>query len=148
MNIAIQLISAFFGSMGFSLCFRLRKKLLIKASLGGMICWAIYLVLEHYTDNIFISCLAASAFASLYAELLARLLKVPAKLFIIPAVVPLIPGGSLYYTMSNFVAGNREAATSYGNNTLLFAVAIAGGISIVWAYWKMVHNFRKRSRIG
>ena len=50
-----------------------------------------------------------------------------------PAILPLVPGGSLYYTMENVVHGRLEAARSYGQQTLIVALAIAAGISFVVA---------------
>ena len=81
----------------------------------------------------FLSCLLASSFAVVYAELLARLLKTPATLFVVPAILPLVPGGALYYTMENVVHGRLDAARVYGQQTLIVALAIAAGISFVVA---------------
>ena len=46
-TIQIQLAAAFFGSLGFSIMFRVRGKLLLPASLGGLFTWSIYLFLFH-----------------------------------------------------------------------------------------------------
>ena len=75
----------------------------------------------------------AAAFAIVYAEVLARRLKTPATLFVVPAILPLVPGGSLYYTMENVVHGRMEAARSFGTQTLIAALALAAGISFVVA---------------
>ena len=40
----------------------------------------------------------ASVVLTIYAEILARVVKCPATLFLVTAAVPLIPGGSLYNT--------------------------------------------------
>ena len=74
-----------------------------------------------------------SAFAVIYAEVLARSLKTPATLFVVPAILPLVPGGSLYYTMEIAVHNRMEAARSFGQQTLVAALAIAAGISFVVA---------------
>jgi uncharacterized membrane protein YjjB (DUF3815 family) len=64
---------------------------------------------------------------------MARWRKTPATLFVIPGMVPLVPGSSLYNTMSYAVRGEMEAARAYGTKTLLCALAIAAGISFVTA---------------
>ena len=66
--------------------FRLRPGLLVPASAGGLLCWGVYLMSMQWSDGIFAAAFAASAFAAMYAEILARLLKAPATLFLIPAV--------------------------------------------------------------
>ena len=106
----IQLAMAFVGSLGFCMMFRLRAGLLVPASLGGLFCWAVYLTGAQYVEGIFLPSFIASAFAATYAEVLARKLKAPATLFLIPAVVPLVPGSGLYYTISYAVQGDLEVS--------------------------------------
>ena len=133
-TIIIQLITAFLGSLGFSLLFGMRGKHLIPASLGGVLVWGIYLLLSTMIHGEgFLACLVAAAAAVIYAELLAHLRKCPATLFVIPAILPLVPGSSLYYTMANAVRGNLTDAKLYGSQTLEAALAIAAGISLVIA---------------
>ena len=130
----IQITTAFLGSLGFALLFGLRRRYVLPAALGGMLCWAVYLLLSRLTDSVFLPCLAASACSVLYAELLARLLRTPATVFVIPAVIPLVPGGSLYYAMSCVVQKDLAAAREYGTATLEFSLAIAAGMSFVLAF--------------
>ena len=65
-----------------------------------------------------------------YAEMLAHLRKCPATVFVVPAIIPLVPGSFLYYAMSNAVHGELELARQYGHQTLVCALAIAAGISL------------------
>ncbi len=132
-DVIIQLVTAFLGSLGFTLLFGLRRRYLFAASLGGVLAWGVYLAVEAWMKQGFLACLIAAAFAVLYAELLARKLKTPATLFVIPAIVPLVPGSSLYYAMSSAVQGDLISARSYGTQTLVYALAIAAGISLVTA---------------
>lgn len=131
----VQLVTAFLGSLGFSLLFGMRRRHLLLASLGGMLAWGVYLLANHarWIEGDFIPYLLASAFAVLYAELMARLRKCPTTLFVIPAILPLVPGGSLYYAMSYAVRGQMGAAGQYGLRALKLGLAIAAGISIMVA---------------
>ena len=98
-----------------------------------MLAWGIYLAVDAWLQSGFLACLLGAAFAVLYAELLARRLKTPAILFVIPAILPLVPGSFLYYAMSSAVRGQLELARSYGRQTALYALAIAAGISFMIA---------------
>ena len=129
----IQLVTAFLGSLGFSLLFGLRKRHLLTAALVGFLAWGIYLLAEWALHSPFLANLLAAAFAVLCAELLAKLFKCPATLFVLPGIVPLVPGSSLYYAMSCAVRKDFEMAHSYGTATLESALAIAAGISFVLA---------------
>ena len=130
----VQILTAFLGSLGFALLFGLRRRFVLPAALGGMLTWGVYLLLSRLVASAFLACLVASACAVLYAELLARLLHSPATVFVIPAVIPLVPGGSLYYAMSCVVQKDFAAAREYGMTTLEFSLAIAAGMSFVLAF--------------
>ena len=81
----------------------------------------------------------ASAAAAAYAEIMARLLKAPVPLYVLPSVISLVPGGSLYYTMSYCMERDWEQFGIYGYRTVQYALAIAAGMSLVWALadmWK------------
>ena len=132
-RIIVQLATAFLGSGGFSLLFGLRRRYLVLASLGGMLGWVIYLLVDAWLHIGFLSYLLAAAFGVVYAEVLARRLKTPATLFVIPAIVPLVPGSSLYAAMRCAVRGDMNAAREFGSQTLEYALAIAAGISFVVA---------------
>ncbi len=141
MNIhIIQLITSFVGSLGFALVFNLRKNILAAASLGGAVCWAMYLLTDALFDGIFIPSFFAAASAALYAELAARVLKLPATVVFISAIIPLIPGSSLYYTMSYAVSGDFQLFSEYGMKTLYCILGITSGISFVWSLWYMVQK--------
>ena len=132
-EILIQLAAAFFGGLGVALLFGMRARHLLPAAVGGVLAWGVYLAMDAVTDVEFLACLVAAAVGVVYAELMARWRKTPATLFVIPCMVPLVPGSSLYNTMSCAVRGDMEAARAYGTKTLLCALAIAAGISFVMA---------------
>lgn len=129
----IQLICAFIGSFGFGMLFNVRKKAILPGAFGGLLCWLVYLVSINFTPNIFVASIISSGFTALYSEILARFLKSPAIIFYIPAVVPLIPGSSLYYTMSSVVSGQWDNFRNFGLETVYFTFGIACGLSIVSA---------------
>ena len=131
MTVFVQLPTAFLGALGFAVLFGVLRRCLWVAAVGGMLTWGVYLAVDAWLHVEFLSCLAAAAFAVTISELLARKLKLPATMFITPAIIPLVPGGTLYYAMSFAVHGDLEQARSYGLRTLLAALAIAGGISLV-----------------
>ena len=82
--------------------------------------------------------LIASAFAALYAEVLAWLLRAPTPLFLtIALVIPLIPGRSLYYATYCAVRQEISLARDYAAQTAEYALGIALGASLVWAFANM-----------
>lgn len=128
MENAIQLITAFLGSLGFAMLFHVRREKLLLASLGGLLSWGVYLLMGLALSDDVVRYFAASVVVAIYAETMARVVKCPATVFLVTAAVPLIPGGSLYRTMSAFMDGNFTACSHYGLTTMLLAAAIAVGM--------------------
>lgn len=144
-QIVIQLITGMLGALGFALLFGLKKKYFLNAALGGLLCCGVYQAGMLAFENIFLACLAASVFCALYSEISARIKKAPAALFFIPSVIPLVPGGSLYYACSNAVVRNWSDAEFYLKSTLQYAVAIAAGACIVWAIMLTVEKVKSNA---
>lgn len=142
----IQLIAAFVGSMGFCFVFNVRGKLVLPAAFGGMLCWGVYLLYESALGGLFMPALIASAFAALYGEVLARIYKAPAPVFLIPTVIALIPGSALYYTMSYAVRNDWAMCHEYAAQTGIYALGIAIGISLVWAVMEIFRNIHRLFR--
>lgn len=142
MNYVLQLAAAFSGSMGFALLFQVRRGKLLLASLGGLLAWAVYLALGPVMPQDVPRFFVASVVLTIYAEILARVVKCPATLFLVTAAIPLIPGGSLYNTMRYFVQGDFAASSSQGLNTILLALAIAAGMIVPMSMFQLVCRVR------
>lgn len=129
----LQIIAAFLGSLGFGILYNIRGKKLILAGFGGLIGWAFFLALGLLIDTELIRFCIVSMIISIYAEILARVLKTPTTTFITTSLIPLVPGRALYYTMSSVFGGDIN--TFFGNvmYTLSVAFAIAIGVVIVAA---------------
>ena len=130
-EILVQLSSAFMGAFGFAVLIGLQKKHLLFAGISGLLTWTVYLIVDHFFPGLFLPNLCASVFAVTFSEFLAHWRKCPSTLFQVPAIIPLVPGSSLYYAMDRTVHSNLAEASTYGRRTLVCAVAIAAGISFV-----------------
>ena len=142
MGYVLQLAAAFSGSLGFALLFQVRRGKLLLASLGGLLAWAVYLALGSMIPQDVPRFFIASVVLTIYGEILARVVKCPATLFLVTAAVPLIPGGSLYHTMRYFVAGDFAACSAQGLNTLLLALAIAAGMIVPTSLFQLIRRIR------
>lgn len=124
----IGVLTACLGSLGFSFMFHVDMKNVLPGVLGGGVTWAAYLVVFGMLDSVFASALAGAVAATLYAELLAYLRRTPATVFLLPALIPLVPGGSLYYTVSNFMTKNYDVAGQKGLQTVEVMLGISFGV--------------------
>lgn len=126
----LQIAMAAIGTLGFSIYFRVSEKNVIASTAGGAVGWAVYLLIYHFSVNLFISNLVAAFVVYIWAEVMARFLKAPSNTYLIPGIIPLLPGGALYYTMNGLVEGNKEQFVANGINTVLITFGIAAGMVI------------------
>ena len=129
----IQTLMGAIGAVGFAILFNVRGKKLGLLFLGGALDWTIYLLLTCNGHSIFAGMFFATVTAAVLSEILARILKVPVLMSLVPMLIPLIPGGSLYRTMSAFVRGENQQFLHYAKQTVTEAGAIALGIIAVAA---------------
>lgn len=145
----VQIATALPASLGFALFFNVRRGLLAVATLGGVLTEGLYLALyiSGTWEGVFFPTLIAAGFAAVYAEALSHRMSTPTSVLFIIAVIPLIPGRGLYYTMQSAVLQNWPACGEFGLLTAQFASGIAIGIVIVWAIvqtWHNVQSYRQR----
>ena len=124
----LQIIVGTVGTVGFAVLFNIRGKKLAAAALGGFLSWSVFLALAGLIPSEAIRYFLASAAVTVYAEVFARVLKTPTTTFLVPSIIPLIPGGSLYYTMNYALNKQWEEFSLRGYYTMQLALALALGI--------------------
>jgi uncharacterized membrane protein YjjB (DUF3815 family) len=117
------------GTAACAVLFRVRGRDRPVAALGGALGWAVYLALRPAGSE-GLAFFAAAAAVGLYAELAGRALRQPATVYLVCALLPLVPGGGMYYTMSESLAGNLAGTMSVGFAALSAAGAIAAGVAV------------------
>lgn len=130
-----QVISAFVGALGFALLFGVRHKYIWTIAINAGASWTLYLICCEWLND-FWGYLFASAFCSLFASVAARFAEVPAIVMQMPAAVPMIPGGSLYYTVYYAMMGNRMLFGDYFKETFRALFGMAIGFALVEAFLK------------
>lgn len=126
-----MVITAIIGTLGFCLLFNVKKDKIIYGVIGGTISTVIYLICIKAGMDLFIQNFIPTVVATIYTEIVARVVKAPTTVFLFPAIIPLTPGGSLYYTMRAIVDGDMAEAKTVGKQTVVIALGIALGVLLV-----------------
>ena len=128
---------AFGGCAAFCFIFEMRRWRFILTAAGiGMVAQVTYLLLVDFST--ISRLLLATVVTAGLAEVFARILKTPATVFLIIGIIPLVPGGGLYYTMESLVNGDMQMFARYGMETVASAGAIAVGSSLVSAVTRLI----------
>ena len=139
----VEALACSVGCIGFSFLFNVRGRGLVLCIVGAVLCWGVYdlVLMAGGDDNA--AMFLGSIFAAIYAEVMARVRKCPAIGFLVLALLPLIPGSSLYYTMNYAVRGDMAMFATKGMSTVVLAGLMAAGVLLVstsvrmWTVWKM-----------
>lgn len=129
-DIVISLVTAAVSTLGFSILFYVHPRRLTLATLGGLLTTAVYLLFAHWLGGELLPNLFGALVGAGFSEICARLTKVPVPVYMVPCVIPLVPGSALYATMFSFVAGNYDVAAEAALTTLVVAMGISGGIVV------------------
>ncbi|MGL4989830.1 MAG: threonine/serine exporter family protein [Sarcina sp.] len=143
MNDLIQIISSTLGTLGFAIFFNTKKNRLIPATIGGVLTIVVYLICYNHTKNIFLSNLVGAVAITIYSEIFARYLKCPTTVLLFSGVIPLVPGGSLFYTMNSAVLGEKAEFYFHASQTMQVALGLAVGILLTTVF---AYHVNKRAR--
>lgn len=146
MNHLIQLLAALLGSTGFGMLYNLHGKKLIFASVGGLLAWAIYLLINMFTPSPYICAFISSVILTLYSEIFARLHKVPVTIYLVTSAIPLIPGAGLYRSVRALLRMREDVFTQEGLYTLLFAACMSAGITLTTMIFRIIISALKRGK--
>lgn len=146
MQYLVEIASCVVGALGYALMYNVKRDKIIPATIGGFVTITVYVVTNKIFNQIILPTTLASAAITIYSEVLARKLKSPATVFLLPGIIPLVPGGGLFYTMSGLLTGNKAEFNYYGMSTFQTAIGLAIGVILTsvivyhinkWLYIKM-----------
>lgn len=128
---AMQVLAAAAETFGFSVLFGVPRRYYARCALISALGWAVYLAVMQRTGAPL-----GTFFAALVVALLSRLFAVrcrcPVTVFLISGVIPMVPGGGVYWTAYYLVMDQLQLASETGFHTLKIAVAIVLGIMLVF----------------
>ena len=143
----IQILMGGLGTLGFNILFNIRGRKLVLATIGGLISWTVYLSLEPLWEGEALRYFVAAAVVTVYGEVMARVVKTPTTTFLVPSIVPLIPGSALYYTMNYALNKQWRAFSNQAFYTMQLALSLAVGIiavtTVTRLLWANIQKIRK-----
>lgn len=128
LRIIILVLAGACGTIGFSFSAGLEKKLFPLSAIAAAISCLVYEFVFMELRNLILAALLASAAVAVYAYFIACFCKIPATIMIIAGIIPLVPGGKLYYAMLGAVRSDMAAFSMYAKQALIIAAGIAIGI--------------------
>lgn len=135
----IQIISAFFATISFSIIFNISRYHLVYCGITGAIGWTFYLITLNYLNQSIVIASFFGAFSiALISQVFAKILKTPVSVFLISGIIPLVPGAGMYKTIYYVISDNYSMAYLYGIETFQIAGVIAIAIILIDTFNKIL----------
>jgi uncharacterized membrane protein YjjB (DUF3815 family) len=125
------------ATAAFALLFGLRSVDIILAALGAALGRAVFQFFPIGGSEAIASFFAALA-AGLYSETAGWFRRRPATAYMIASIIPLVPGGGMYYTMLRTFEGDSSRSLEEGLTTLMVAFSLAVGLAISNAAGRLI----------
>ncbi len=131
MNLFAQILAAVLGTVGFSIMFSVPREYYPLCGFVGGAGWLVYcLALPHLAAPG--ATLAAAVLVVFLSRFFAVWRRCPVTIFLIPGIIPLVPGGDIYWMAYYIVTDQVELAAEKGFEAVKIAVAIVLGIVFVF----------------
>lgn len=127
-DLLFQVVAAMITTFGFALIFNIRGKILIHTSIAGALSWFFCLYGNYLSWDYAPTYFIATLVLAFYAEIVSRLTKTITTAILIPALIPLAPGGGIYYTVYYALDKQYITALSKGVDTMIIAGSMAIGV--------------------
>jgi uncharacterized membrane protein YjjB (DUF3815 family) len=138
-------IISLLSTLGFAVLFNIPRRHLLTASFNGALGWILYTLILYWGGSVIPACFVGAVTVGLVGELLANLYRKPATIFIIPGIIPFVPGYGIFYTMNSIMLQNFTEAVSKGSESLLIAVAIASGLIVSSSLGRIIRTKTRKA---
>lgn len=134
----ITILYAFLSTMGFAVVFNIPRKAILYSSIAGAMGWGTYICISAAIKSPIFASFAGAFIVGIMGEFFARLKKKPATIFVVPGIIPLVPGYGLYYAMHKILERDYNEAMSVGFEAILIAISIASAVIMTTSIGRMI----------
>ncbi|MBN4074378.1 MAG: hypothetical protein COA82_10065 [Alkaliphilus sp.] len=143
----LSFVYAFLSTIGFSVLFNIPRREMIFTGICGGLGWLAYDSLALMGVSVVFSSFLGALVVSILAEILAKLRKKPATIFVVPGIIPLVPGYALYFSMLKIIEENYAEASRVGFEALIISVMIASAIIIATSVGRLFKSKNTHKKI-
>ncbi len=140
-------IYAFICSAGFAIIFNIPKNRIIQSGITGALGWVVYEQSQVILGTAVFASFLGAFVVGIMGEIFARVYKQPETIFIVPGIVPLVPGYGIYYAMLQAVEQDYATSLQTGIATFLVALAIASAIISTTSIGRMTKRWLKQREV-
>ena len=123
-------LSAALATVGFSFLWHVSWKHMPFVALTGGVCWLFFLAVYHKM-GLGPAAFFASVGLAFCAFLFSRVKQCPVTVFLVPGIVPIVPGCTLFFSVFDLLRGNYHDAAVLAAQSIIICGAIVLGTALV-----------------
>lgn len=139
------MVFSFLATISYSIPLNTPKKGLLPGAFAGSIGYILYISINLFGGGYMFSSFISAFIIGSLGEAFSRIFKMPATIFVLPGLIPLVPGGGMYYTMSYLIQDNMPMFLNEAINTFFIAVSLSVGILASTIFSRSLNRFRSKS---
>ena len=128
MTYIVQFMVAAFATIAFAILFSAPKKELIYCGFTGAFGWIVYFIMTHMGFGVVMTSAVATFLLTIFARSFAVIRCVPATVYLLSGIFPLVPGAGIFYTAYYLFIDNTVYSSTKAIETFEIAGAIVLGI--------------------
>lgn len=134
----IQIAAILFSVLSFSMLLEVPWKYAPYSAVVGASGWGCYLAVQSGAASAITAPFLSTLLIAFISHVLARVKKAPVTVFLIPGILPSVPGAAIYRAVSYLIRNDSVLSTRYLVETLQVAGAIAMAVFIVDSFFRLI----------
>ena len=144
-QILIHCAGSFGGTLGYAFLLNAPPCTVLPASAIGLLGYVLYEVMVNLLgQGVIFSYFLSTVLVAVLCEVEARIMRMPSTIFLLTALVPLVPGYTFYCAMLALVEDNGAAAAAFGLEAVQIVAAIAVGAAVSSVFFRTLTLNRRR----
>ena len=139
----VAALGAFGGTLGYAFILNAPKKTILPASFIGLFGYMAYVLLGMAGAGTISAYFLSTVLVSVVCEIEARVMRMPSTIFLLSALVPLVPGYNFYLAMLALV---EDRGTAAGLVAVQIVAAIAIGAAVTSVCFRAFVTSRQKGK--
>lgn len=140
--IFIHFLFSYLSTVAFGVLTNVPRRTLLASGLTGSVGWIVFHLMREAGYSLGFANFIAAFLIGCGSIFFSRLKKIPMLVFIVPSLVPLVPGGPAYLAVREIVIGDGDKGLYYILIVAVTAGAIAGGFVMTTLVEKIVARYQ------
>ena len=140
------LLGSFFGTVGLAVIVRVPRRALLPAGIIASLVYMVYWLLPLAGISEYMAAFCGSLLGSILGHLCARRMRIINTVYLMSAIVPVVPGLGLYRMMASLGQGQMSQGAAQGVHAMIIIAMTALGLVMGSFLDRLIHERRGKGK--